>query len=40
MSHPLHATFISEGVLQVQKSMWKNMYDVFRRERGRAEYHF
>lgn len=35
MSHPLQATFISEGALQVQKSMWKNMYNVFRRERGK-----
>lgn len=36
MSYPLQATFVSEGVLQVQKSMWKSMCDyVLRRERGK-----
>lgn len=34
MSHPLQDTSINEGVLQVQKSMWTNMYhDVLRGEK-------
>lgn len=36
MSHPLQATFISEGVLQVQRSVWKDIcHYVSRRERGK-----
>lgn len=39
MSHPPRASFISEGGLQVQKNMWKNMcHYVFRRERGKQTF--